>query len=391
MSKISRLRGLFDKDTRRIIGLMSGMSMDGIDLAFVRIRGRFPDLDVKLLDTHYAPYETGLKNRLLKARQTASALDACLLDAEVAGAFSGCVLDFLETKNISAEDVDAIGSHGQTLVHVPPSGERNGSTMQLGSASVIAELTGIPVVSSFRMRDMAAGGQGAPLIALVDYILYSQQETTTAVNNLGSISNVTIVTPDVDDVTAFDTGPANMIVDHFARKISSDCNGMDKSGKLSSTGKVNRDLLEDMLALEFFSKRPPKSAGYEDFGPWIMEEAARKYPDTGPGDLLRTAVELSVETMARAYEDYVFPAFADLDKIILTGGGCYNRTLVEGIRRRLPDIDIRQLSDTDPALNDAKEALGFAVLANETLSGRAGNVPGATGASRYVILGEISP
>ena len=390
-TKHQRLLELLKKDSRVILGMMSGMSMDGMDFALARISGAFPQLNVELLAGGELAFEPALRTRLLASRQNATARDVCELNMEVAQAFSTAALSFLAHHGFSAADVDAIGSHGQTLVHLPPGSDALPSTLQLGAPSAIAELTGIATVGNFRVRDMAAGGHGAPLIPLLDFILYREPGRVRALNNLGSISNVTVVTERFEDVFAFDTGPANMALDHFARKISGDDEAIDRDGHLSSLGEVHTRLLDALLSLPYFSLPPPKSAGFEDFGPPVLDRVVAEFPDCGEADLMRTMIEFTVESLARAYERYILPRHPSLDSIVLTGGGARHPLVVSRLRERVPKIDVVTLHSENAALNAAKEALGMAVLANEFLSGRPGNLCAVPGARLPVILGELAP
>jgi anhydro-N-acetylmuramic acid kinase len=386
---LDKLLNAIRKTKRRIVGLMSGMSMDGVDLAFVEISGAFPELSVRLIDSFYRRYEPRIRDMLLAARE-GTVRDVCQANFLVANEFAQCVNDFLAARALSAADVDAIGSHGQSIAHVPPGSDGIPSTLQVGFGSIISEQTGIPTISNFRVRDMAAGGQGAPLIPLVDYVLYRDKDRTVALNNLGSISNVTVVTPKLENVIAFDTGPANMPIDFFARLVPGNDSGMDQDGRLSAQGTAVPELLEEMMAIPFLRHPPPKAAGYDEFGPGVLRAFGDKYKGARPLDLLRTGVEFSALSIARAYTSFVL-LHHDLAHITFTGGGCYNRTLMRRIRELLPQIEIRELDKQAKEVNDAKEALGFAILANETLSGRAGNVPTATGARKAVVLGELAP
>ncbi|SHL12318.1 anhydro-N-acetylmuramic acid kinase [Bradyrhizobium lablabi] len=386
---MERLLASIAKSNRRLIGLMSGMSMDGVDLAFVQITGVFPELVVELIATHYRPYNESTKAVLFSARE-GTVRDVCQVNFLVAEEFANCVNDFLSSRQLSANDIDAIGSHGQSIYHVPPGGDGVPSTLQVGFPSLIAEKTGIPTVGNFRVRDMAQGGQGAPLIPLVDYILYRQSDRTIALNNLGSISNVTVVTPMLENVVAFDTGPANMPIDFFAQLIPGNNSKIDLDGNWSARGRIVQPLLEEMMAIPFISKVPPKAAGYDEFGPRVLRGFHDKYKQESPLDLLRTGVEFSAQSIANAYKQFVLPKY-EIDYITFTGGGCYNKTLMNRIRELLFPLDIRELSKQDKEINDSKEAVGFAVLANETLSGRPGNVTTATGARKAVVLGELAP
>ncbi|PWU20632.1 MAG: anhydro-N-acetylmuramic acid kinase [Bdellovibrio sp.] len=386
---LERLISTINKSHRRIIGLMSGMSMDGVDLAYAEICGSFPDLKVKLIGAHARPYAPEVKRMLMGSRE-GTVYDVCQLNFLVAEEFSECVNEFLALNSIDAKAIDAIGSHGQTICHVPRGTDRIPSTLQVGSSSIIAEMTGIPTIANFRVRDMAVGGEGAPLIPLVDYILYRDSGGVVALNNLGSISNVTVVTPELDHLTGFDTGPANMPIDFFAKLIPGNDLGIDCDGALSSRGRIIPDLLNEMMQIPFIAKSPPKAAGYEEFGPVLLRKFQDKYSEKVPMDLLRTAVEFSALSISYAYKKFILPHH-QLKHVTFTGGGCYNQTLMKRIRELLPELNIRELNEKDKALNDCKEGLGFAILAHETLSGRPGNVPSATGANKAVVLGELAP
>jgi anhydro-N-acetylmuramic acid kinase len=377
-----RLSRVLAKSERRIFGLMSGMSMDGVDLACVDVSGNFPDLKVTRVGTHFIPYQDSLRQQLQAGRSGNVEL-VSRLNVLVAEAFAACVNDYLSKAGMSPQAVDAIGSHGQTLYHLIA--DRHSSTLQVGAPSIIAERTGILTIGNFRVRDVAVGGHGAPLVALADFILFRDPARPVFVNNLGSISNVSVVTSDLQEMTAFDTGPANMAIDHFA---SATAQGVDLNGSISETGRPIPELLDALLQLPFFSRPPPKSAGYAEFGPPALERIARPWSNYPVEDLVRTGVEFAARTIEQAYRSFVLPAYPQGKRIVFSGGGVHNATLMRRIAELLPDLTI-EILPRDAA--DSKEAVAFALLANETLSGRPGNVASATGASRPVILGEIAP
>ncbi len=227
----------------------------------------------------------------------------------VATELANCVLQFLK---ISPQSIDAIGSHGQTIYHSAHS--KQNSTLQLGSPSIIAELTGITTIANFRVRDMAAGGRGAPLVGIVDYILFHKKGECVAVNNLGSISNVTVVGEDIDQLHAFDTGPANMPIDFFAQQYLAD--GIDRGGLMAKEGVVIPDLLKAFMSHSFFDLLPPKAAGYDEFGHQLLKKISAGYIHCQPQDLLRTAVEFSAQTLSEAYRKFIFPRFPNLKRAI---------------------------------------------------------------------------
>lgn len=372
------------KKQKHLIGLISGMSMDGVDLAHVKISGSFPDLKIELMGSDYLPYDSELQSRV-KAARDGKVEDVAALDFLIGEVFASAVTRYLNNSNINSREIDAIGSHGQSLYGLMlPEGRCR--TLQVGSGSVIAERTGILTVFNFRMRDIAAGGNAAPLVPLLDYTLFRESGKTIAINNLGSISNVTLVTENLEDLLASDLGPANMPIDFFAEKMLGP-GGVDRDGEYSSRGQVNARLLEDLMRIDFLSAPIPKAAGYQEFGPKCLERLARKYPTERPENLLRTAVEFAACSTAEAYCRFILPRFPGLKEIKFSGGGIYNKTLMTRLQNLMPDIRIETFSSE---FSDAKEAMAFALLAHETLCGRPGNIRGATRALRSTLLGEVA-
>jgi anhydro-N-acetylmuramic acid kinase len=303
----------------------------------------------------------------------------------IAAEFAACVNEFLHQNKLSSNQIDAIGSHGQTIYHGTSTESVLPASLQMGAPSIIAELTGITTIGNFRPRDIAVGGQGAPLVAFADYVLHIDEPKPTGLLNLGSIANITVLTENLQDTMAFDLGPANMPIDYFAAR---DCiNGIDQDGSISQQGNVIYPLLEDLQASPYFEKCPPKAAGYGEFGPGLIAKICHPYLDRDLPDLLCTAVEFSAVTLSSGLRSYVLPIHPELKKIKVSGGGIYNKTLMRRIRQLLPELSIEPLNDR---YADAKEALAFAILAHTTLSGMPGNVPNATGATKSVVLGEIA-
>ena len=383
-----RLKKILDKNSRLIIGLMSGMSLDGLDLALVEISDNYPNLQIELKDFASFQYSKDFRSELKNLKNSNSQMIS-EFNFKVADYYSECINNFLKAKSLSSNEIDAIGSHGQTIYH-KSLGTKCPSTLQIGSGSVIASKTGIITVSNFREADISVGGQGAPLVPFADYLLFHNLFDTISLNNLGSISNLTVLPPDPDKIFAFDTGPANMPIDFFAALSSNNPSGIDKDGEISKTGKVNSEILAELLNNPYFTLPPPKAAGYQEFGPEICQNIIDSYPNVNNVDLVRTAVEFSAITITDAYKQFVLNKHPELSKIIFTGGGARNLTLISRIKELLPKIQIESLFDTNPNLSTYKEALCFAILANETLSGRPSNLPSVTGASRKVILGQIS-
>ncbi len=389
---IKDLQLLFRMKEKIVVGLISGTSMDGIDAALLKIRGKGADTKLELVEFVCAPYTTEIVAKLERLARECTPGDISGLNFLIGEAFAGAVLAVIEKAGLAPKDVDLIGSHGQTISHIPPSaGVGVPSTLQIGEPDVIAERTGITTVGDFRTRDVAAGGEGAPLVPYADYILFMKPGETRIAQNIGGIANATVITEHLGGVTAFDTGPGNMLMDRIMTLASGGKERFDGGGREASKGKVNEALLKELLSDPYFAKSPPKSTGEELFGSAAAERLYGMATGGGItlGDLMATALMLTVESIALAYERFIFPVH-DVREVILSGGGCRNAFLVEKLRERLGGIKLTTTDDYGiPA--DAKEAVAFAILANECISGNSGNLPGVTGATRRVPLGKISP
>ena len=374
-------------EVRLALGLMSGMSMDGLDLALVRLVGQGERPAVELLAARTRSYDDGLRARLQQARGPwRSNLEP--LERELTRLWGAWVLEFLAAAGVRAEDVDVLGSHGQTIHHTPREGGRRARSVQMGRGLDLYHCCGIPVVYDFRRADIEAAGEGAPLVPMADWILHAGAGVS-ACHNLGSIANVTVVTPSLDGVLAFDTGPANMLIDAFARRIAGD---IDRDGALSARGTVDEDVLLTLYlkCAAWLAQPPPKSAGYGTFGPGLVHDVLAAHPAADPHDLVRTAVAFTARTLGEAYDRFVCTRFPSLRLVRFSGGGTRNPTLMQAIASRLAERGLTTEVIADP-LNDAQEAVAFALLADRTLRGLPGNVPSATGAARAVVLGRLVP
>ena len=385
---IEALRG---KSVRYVIGLMSGTSCDGVDAALVRIKGTGPEIKVKFLQLHAFPYPPELREKLLNPKW--SAKDVCLMNFALGERFAEAVLATANSAKEAGYDVDFVASHGHTVAHYPPRTssviDQPCGTLQVGEAAVIAERTGLPVVSNFRPRDMAAGGQGAPLVPYADWVMFNRSDRTVACLNIGGIANFTVVTPEFDGVCAFDSGPGNMIIDGAVAMLSKGAATMDQDGVLASKGIVIDALLEELMAHPYFERRPPKSTGREEFGPDIyLREALKRYAGSGTKDLIATCTAVVVKSIVQAFDRYIRPHHI-IARVIISGGGAYNRTLVRGIADGLPDAIVRA-SDAYGIPSNAREAVAFAILGNEAMCGTPANVPRATGARHNVLLGTFT-
>lgn len=379
---------------RRVVGLMSGTSLDGIDAAAVEIRGAGDTVKARVHAFAWIPYQPELRRVLVECCQVdgSSVRSVTLAHALLGRLFAEAA--YLARKRARWTEVDAVGSHGQTVWHQPEEASIGDAsargTLQLGDPSAIAERLKAPVVSDFRARDMAAGGQGAPLVPLVDWLLYRRKGLSRALQNIGGIGNVTYLPARcaMDEVLAFDTGPGAMVMDEAARLLSSGALRFDVDGELAASGTVREDWLAALLDDPWYRQAPPKSTGREVYGRGFTARWVERFRgDGGPsGDILATLTALTAETIARAYRDFL-PA--PPDEVVLTGGGARNPVLVSMLRKRLP-MPVRTADEVGWD-GDAKEAVAFAILADRTMQGLPGNLPGATGASHPVVLGSVTP
>ncbi len=381
---------IINKKERIVVGLMSGTSMDGVDAALVRVNGNGIDTRAELMDFQTCPYESFLRNKLDNVLD-ASVAELSDLNFAVGEVFADACFSVMEKAGLKPEEADLIGTHGQTVFHNPPSsGSRISSTLQIGEPDVIAERTGITTVSDFRPRDISAKGEGSPLVPYVDYILFRQPEKVRILQNIGGIASCTVVTPDINDVIAFDSGPGNLLLDGVIKIHSGGEKSYDKDGGLAKTGTVNHELLQKLMSNEYFKRPLPKTAGREVFG---GDKAEQLYDLVKSGyirvpDLLATLVQFTVDTIYNAYENYV-PAKWKIDEVILSGGGAVNPVIAEKLLCKLSPVTVC-LSDKYGIPFDSKEALSFAVLANETIFANHSNLPCVTGATCSSPLGKIS-
>ncbi len=364
--------------------------MDGIDAALVRIGGCGENTEVRVLDFLRREYSDEAKKLLLSSASLGSR-EVSDLNFLLGREFAAAVFDLLRKADLKTAQVDLVGTHGQTVFHNPPSsGEGISSTLQLGEADVICEATGITTVGDFRTRDIAAGGEGAPLIPYLDYLLFSKTPKAVIAQNIGGISNCTLVTGKFGELLAFDTGPGNSLIDSVVRIVSEGGMSFDEDGAMAKQGSVREDLLQSLMENPYLDVRPPKSTGKELFGEEMagrLFSLAQKRGISTP-DLIRTLVEFTVCSIVSAYRRFVCPN-ADVGEVVLSGGGARNPVMVSSLREKLAPVPL-SLSDDHGIPCDAKEAVGFAVLANETVCANMTNAPGVTGARDATILGKIS-
>ncbi|GIW40735.1 MAG: anhydro-N-acetylmuramic acid kinase [Candidatus Binatia bacterium] len=376
------------------LGVMSGTSADGITAALVELRRRRNGYRATLLASRTDPYPGTVRRTLLEAAEGKS-----IPASRWSELHTRLGIEFAKTAGrllrATGREVDVVGSHGHTVFHGPPGSglSRPPSTWQIGEPTFLAFLTGAWTVADFRVADLVAGGQGAPLAPYAHALLFRHARRTRAIQNLGGIANVTVLPPAsaTAPVLAFDTGPGNMVVDALVRRFSRGRKRFDRGGRMAARGRVCEELLEEFLDDAYFRKRPPKSTGRERFGRAFVEKFLRRARAArlGPEDTVATATALTARSIALAYRRFVLPA-AELEAVYLCGGGSYNGTLVRMLEAELRGIPVRR-TDALGIPADAVEAVAFAVLACETLAGRPGNLPSVTGARQPVLLGKLVP
>lgn len=376
-----------------VVGLMSGTSADGIDAAVVRIEGRPPALSVEPLSFTCLPFDAEQQARIFALFEpvTGTVDRICQMNFALGEWFAAAALRAIEQAGLSPQEVALIGSHGQTIYHAVDEDSPVKSTLQIGEAAVIAERTGITTVADFRVADVATGGQGAPLVSYVDWLLLRHPTRARAVQNIGGIANVTYL-PAGDDsvgVMAFDTGPGNMLIDDAARRATDGRLTFDRDGELAAQGRVDRALLDELLAHPYLAQSPPKTTGRELFGASFGEQVWKRGKAHGldDEDIVATLSAFTAASIADAYRRFL-PQ--QPDEAILGGGGANNPTLVHMLSQRLSPARVTT-HETLGMSSDAKEAIAFAVLAYEAIHGRPGNLPGCTGAGSRAVLGKIAP
>ncbi len=373
------------------VGLMSGTSADSIDAACVRLEGAPPMLEWELLSFAALPISPDLRESIFQSfrPETGTVDRLCALNFDLGEQFAAAALEALKQAGVSPASCDFIGSHGQTVWHIPPnSGMGTPSTLQLGSPAVIAQRAGVTVVSDFRSRDMAAGGQGAPLVPFVDKLLLTHPAIDRAVQNVGGIGNVSwLPAGGREEVLGFDTGPGNMLLDRAAQVLSQGALTCDRDGAWALAGRVNAALLEKWMEEEpYFAQKPPKSTGRELFGVQRCDRYLKECAGMGREDILATLTAFTARSTAEAYRSFL-PRLPG--EILLCGGGARNPAIGKMLEREMPSCRVGRTEDAGLP-GDSKEAVAFAVLAYETMNHRPGNLPSATGASAPVVLGSIT-
>jgi anhydro-N-acetylmuramic acid kinase len=380
-----------------VLGMMSGTSADGIDVALARIGGAPPRLSAKLVAHHHVSFAAPVRQSILNLANggSTSTAEISYLNFLLGEEFARAAITACQKWRVPLSRIDLIGSHGQTIFHqgetIHTKGtRRSASTLQIGEPSIIAERTGVDTIADFRPADIAASGHGAPLVPFVDYLLYRDAKKGRVALNIGGIANVTVIPAAANpaEVFAFDTGPGNMLIDALVETITRGRAHFDRDAKIARSGKTILALLEQLMNDPYFGKKPPKTAGREEFG----REYARKWIAWGkkhrasPSDLVRTATVFSSLSIADAFHRFIFPR-TQIHELIVAGGGAKNPLLIAQLAAVLPGIQI--VSSAQWGIpTEAKEAFAFAILAYESFHGRPNNLPSATGAKHPVVMGK---
>jgi anhydro-N-acetylmuramic acid kinase len=376
-----------------VVGLMSGTSLDGIDAVLLRVTGSGTSTKFTQLAFQETPFPSGLRKMLLRNSfpETSRVDDITRLNFLLAALYADAVRNLARSAPVAMKDIALIGSHGQTIHHLPVPAKLFGrqviGTLQIGDPSVLATLTGITTVGDFRVADMAAGGQGAPLVPYFDWLVFRSSSKNRLLLNIGGIANVTVLPKNctADQILAFDTGPGNMVVDQLMHEFYG--KRYDESGRTALRGSVSLELFTKLGRHPYLKHRPPKSTGREEFGEEYVRELLKNAKGYDHEDIIATASQFTAFTVFDAYRRFVKKGM-QLDELVVSGGGARNRFFLDELQRYFGPARVRSAQEfgIDP---DAKEAICFAILANETMAGHPANLPRVTGAKRKVVLGKI--
>lgn len=390
-----RLSKLQKKNKKLVVGLMCGTSMDGIDAALVEIKGN--GLKTKFRELYFKtfPYPKGLKSLILRnsIKSTSNVEDITRLNFLIGKLFAKAAINICEEFGIDISKIDLIGSHGQTIHHLPKIKKMFGheikATLQIGDPSVIAKITNVPVVGDFRVGDMALGGEGAPLVPYFDFISFRSNRINRALLNIGGISNITILKKgcSLDEVIAFDTGPGNVLIDLLVKKFYR--KAFDRNGEIAFNGKINNDLFKKIINYDKFIRlKPPKSTGRERYNDDFISNILEGFTHIRKADIVRTFSEYTAYVTFYNYNKFIKKE-CEISELLVSGGGANNNYIMQSLQRYFGDkIRVKKVEEKIVS-SDAKEAVCFALLANETISENPTNIPRVTGSSRKTILGKI--
>ncbi len=373
------------KNYKTIISMMSGTSVDSIDACLLRI---YDNLKFEVIESFSKEYDAITKEKILAlANNNANVKDVCIMNFVVGELFAETANFLIKKSGIDRKEIDFISSHGQTIFHIPQEitvgTVTTKSTLQIGDISVIAHKTGITTVGDFRTKDMAAGGQGAPLVPFADRILFGTDKNR-LIQNIGGISNVTVLTNQCD-IFAFDNGPGNMLIDYFVSKLFN--KQFDKDGEIASKGTIDENWLNLLLEEPYYKIPPPKTTGRELFNNSYAEKIYKSAPKN-KYDIISTITALTAKVISDSYKNFILPK-TNIDEIVIGGGGAYNKTLIKYINSYMPNILLK--THNDYGIPDKlKECIAFAYLGFYTLNKKTNNIPECTGASKEVIMGKIA-
>lgn len=390
------LSEIMQKKERLVIGLMSGTSADGVDAALVHMEGCGENTKLRLIAYISVPFEKDVREQILKIAEGnyGGSAELCRMNVRLGYLYLDACKRVCSAAKVKESSVDLVGCHGQTVYHQPSPeiylGQALTSTLQIGDPSVICEGLGTIAVSDFRVRDMAAGGQGAPLVPYTEYLIYRDPGRNIALQNIGGIGNITYIPKGagLGDVTAFDTGPGNMLIDAAVSRYSQGRLIFDQEGRIAASYAWDERLLTWLMEEPYLKEKPPKTTGRERYNRGFVEKVYTKAASLGvqEGEVLTTFTRYTALTIAFSVKEYL-PAIPE--RLIVGGGGSYNLTLLRFLKELLPETEV--VTNEEIGWNsDAKEAVAFAILANEAVSGMCNNAPGATGAAHPVIMGKIS-
>lgn len=384
------IKSVLNKKKKLAIGLMSGTSMDGIDACLIEIEGNYTDTKINLIDFVTLDYTSQEKEKILKLCNvnTSTVKEICYMNTYLGNKMGQAAIEVCKKADLNIKFVDYISSHGQTIYHMPD----EHSTLQIGELSNIAALTGCITVGDFRPSDMAYGGQGAPLVPYVDYILFSNKEKGRILLNLGGIANITVLKAGgkEEDVLAFDTGPANVLIDETVRIITEGRQSFDNGGKMALKGKIDEEWLDEIISKDIYLlKNPPKSTGREyytkEFAMNLYEQGIKRGLDNL--DILATITAYTAKSIKNQIDMFVLDKYK-IDELYVSGGGAHNQAIMSLLSEYIK-ADVRDVSNLQFS-GDAKEAIAFAILGNEFLCGRTNNIPNSTGSNKKVIMGKLS-
>jgi len=365
---------------RLVLGLMSGTSLDGLDMGLFQIEGTGDQVKMRQMAFGCTPYPDKLRQKIRQSFKGDTEL-ICRLNVEL-GQFYAQESALFLSQHSSVGQVDLVGSHGQTIYHVP-----GHSSLQMGDPSFLAEVLKVPVVYDFRSADIAAGGHGAPLVPYLDRLFFRSTSKNRVLQNLGGIGNLSYLPKQTDQpIIAFDTGPANGVLNELAHHLSEGAIDYDKDGEIGASGVIQTSILGELMENPYFRQPPPKSTGREDFGYLFVQELLKKHPGTGSADMMATLSEWVAQSLKISYQLHL----PEVDQVFLTGGGALNPDLVARIKQAIQPIALGEMPGTSAFDADSKEAAAFALFAHERLNNHPTNLPEVTGANRSVCLGKIA-